>query len=74
MAVTENVVPTVIPELRGGARLDVAAGLNVLLPHGVFEGLRFAVEVSMPVYQSLDGPQLETDFSVMFGLQYAPPH
>lgn len=74
MMVMGNMVPTVFPDLRAGTRVDVGAGLNVLLPHGVLEGLRFAAEATMPVYQSLDGPQLETDFSVMFGLQYAPPH
>ncbi len=74
MAVMGRVVPTVFPDLRGGTHRAAAAGVNVVIPEGVLEGLRFAAEASMPVYQSLDGPDLEAGFSVMFGFQYAPPH
>jgi len=71
-AVTNRMVPTVFTELRGGSRLDIALGANVMLPKtGALAGLRWAIEVGLPVYQNLDGPQLETDLLVTTGLQYA---
>lgn len=73
MAVQNNMVPTVFPNLRAGQRFDVGAGINISIPNGALQGLRFAVEGLMPVYQSLDGPQLETDFMIVGGFQYAPP-
>ncbi len=64
-------VPTADPDRRGGRRLDLLFGLNGSVPSGMFKGLRIAVEGGLPVYQSLDGPQLETDYLVTAGLQYA---
>ena len=57
MALNMNLVPTVDPDLRGGERLYLAVGLNWLLP----EGHRLALEYQRPVWQKLNGPQLETD-------------
>ncbi|MGH1365443.1 MAG: transporter [Calditrichia bacterium] len=69
-AVTNRFVPTVFTDLRGGKRLDGGLGVNFSFS-GALSGLRFAVEGLLPVYQSLDGPQLETDFTLTSGLQYA---
>ena len=42
-------------------------GLNFKIP---FLGdPRLAIEMLWPVYQSLDGPQLETDWTLILGLQ-----
>ena len=71
MAVQNRFVPTVFPDLRNGERVDVSVGVNGYLPSGPLAGLRGAVEVAAPVYQRLDGPQLETDLIVTAGLQYA---
>ena len=71
MAVAGRVVPTVFPELRNGERMDVSVGLNAVVPSGALAGLRGAVEVAAPLYQRLDGPQLETDLVVTVGAQYA---
>ncbi|MDX1421415.1 MAG: transporter, partial [Rubricoccaceae bacterium] len=70
-AVEGRVVPTVFPDLRGGTRLDLSLGLNAEVPGGPLHGVRLAAEVGRPVYQSLDGPQLETDWVVTVGAQYA---
>lgn len=64
-------VPTAQPNLRGGTRLDALIGFNILLPKP-FEGIgsnRIAVEAGLPVYQYLNGPQLETDWTITAGWQ-----
>ena len=52
-------------------QLDVLAGLDFEVPSGPLAGIRFAVEAGLPVYQRLDGPQLETDWTTTIGAQYA---
>jgi len=49
----------------------VGVGLNFLIPGGPLKGNRFAVEGLFPVYQHVDGPQLEQDWMVTAGWQYA---
>jgi hypothetical protein len=66
-----RLVPTADPDLRGGRRLEIGVGLNFLVPRGTLAGNRFAVEATFPVYQDLDGPQLEQDWMVTAGWQYA---
>jgi hypothetical protein len=61
-------VPTVDPNLRGGTRVDALVGIN-FVPPGL-TSLRLAAEVGAPVYQKLDGPQLETDLVFTLGAQY----
>jgi len=56
------VVPTADPNRRGGKRVDLAFTLNLYTSEGSFEGNRLAFEAGLPVYQSLDGPQLENDW------------
>ena len=66
-----NIVPTADPNLRGGERLDLTLGLSFFRGKGEgTQGLRFAVEVGVPIYQSLDGPQLESDWLVHSGVQW----
>ena len=62
-------VPTADPDLRAGRRLDLLLGLNFLVTGGPLKGHRFAIEGGAPVYQYLDGPQLETDWRVTAGWQ-----
>ena len=71
-SVDPQVVPTARTDLRSGKRLDIGPGLNTYLP-GV-DGLRFAGELLIPVYQDLDGPQLETDWVLVVGAQVVPVH
>jgi len=63
-----SMVPTADPNLRGGRRVDALLGVNFVMPG--FTGLRLALEAGAPVYQKLDGPQLETDFIFTLGGQY----
>lgn len=68
-----NMVPTADPDLRGGNRLDGLLGINYLNVFGpdFLRGHRLAVEFGLPIYQDLNGPQLETDWTITLGWQYA---
>lgn len=70
-ALNPALVPTADPDLRGGERVDALVGLNVSVKKGPLRGHRFALEAGAPVYQHLDGPQLETDWRVVAGWQLA---
>lgn len=60
-------VQTADPNNFARERLDLYAGIN--WAHNA--GHRLALEVGAPVYQHLDGPQLETDWTLTAGYQYA---
>jgi len=64
-----NMVPTADPDKRAGRRFDLLLGASFAPASGWFQGQRFAAEFGAPVYQNLDGPQLETDWTVTFGWQ-----
>jgi len=64
-------ISTADPELRAGKRVDLLVGLSYHATNGDLKGNRFAVEIGKPVYQKLDGPQLETDFLLMVGWQHS---
>lgn len=59
-ALNAAMVPTADPNLRGGERLDLLLGLNVSGSDGWLAGHRLTVSGGLPLYQSLDGPQLST--------------
>ncbi|MDP3209638.1 MAG: transporter, partial [Rhodoglobus sp.] len=55
--------PTKDPNLQAGRRLDLLLGLNFQPSgSGATENQRFYLEAGVPAYQSLDGPQLKTEF------------
>lgn len=62
-----SMVPTADPELRSGERADIGLGLNWLGG----SGHRLAVELILPAYQNLDGPQLKSEGMVVLGWQKA---
>ena len=62
-------VATADPGRRGGARVDLLAGINLAGTQGVLKGQRVFAEFGMPIYQNLDGPQLETDWLLNIGVQ-----
>jgi hypothetical protein len=61
-------VPTKDTSLRGGTRVDTLLGVNYVASQ--LNHMRFAFEVGVPVYQHLNGPQLETDYVFTLGTQY----
>ena len=64
-------VPTADPSRQGGERLDLGFGANYYFSDGPLKGIRLALETLVPTWQRLDGPQLETDWSVIAGVQYS---
>jgi hypothetical protein len=64
-------VPTADPNLRGGSEIDLAPGLNLVLPLGPLGEHRIAVEALLPVYRNLDGPQLKNKWMLTVGWQLA---
>ena len=64
-----NMVPTADPDKRAGRRFDLLVGASFSPDSGWFAGQRIAAEFGAPVYQNLDGPQLETDWTVTVGWQ-----
>jgi hypothetical protein len=69
-ALNPAMVPTADPKLRGGKRVDLAFGLN-FTPGRKLAGNRVGFELQKPVWQELNGPQLETDTVLTFGWQYS---
>ena len=59
-------VQTADPDNYGGKQLWAQASVNTL-----FAGHRIAVEAGLPLWRKLNGPQLETDWSVTLGYQRA---
>lgn len=60
--------PSDDPKARGGTRLTLSPGLTLEWPR--LGNQRISVEVGIPVYQNLDGPQLEQDWSIKAGWQW----
>ncbi len=64
-----NMVPTANPGLRGGEQVSLTVGLNFFDLNGSLTGQRVSLEIGIPIYQRLDGPQLETDWQANLGWQ-----
>ena len=64
-------VPTADPGLRGGKRVDLLFGLGMTAPEKSLRDGRLAIEAGAPLYQDLDGPQLETDWLLTVGVQWS---
>ena len=60
-----TLAPTTDPRATGGTRVDLSLGLNGFLGGGHAVGIEFGV----PVYQDLNGPQMETDWILSFSYQ-----
>ncbi len=64
-------VQTANPDFQGGDRVDLLLGVNLIGQSGAVRGHRLAIEGGVPIYQDLNGPQLETDYAVTAGWQYS---
>lgn len=63
-------VQTADPDRQQVRRIDLGLGVN-FAASGRADGHRLALEWLRPVYERLDGPQMETDWTLMLGWQYA---
>lgn len=68
---TPMMVTTADTENSGGTYINSGFGLNYLITNGGMKGLRFATELTAPLYQDLNGIQLKQNYNLTFGLQYA---
>jgi hypothetical protein len=64
-----RMAPTVRPDLQWGERIDIPVGINYWIPDGPLAGHRLGIEMSLPVFQNLDGPQMQTDWVLTVGWQ-----
>ena len=64
-------VQTANPDFQGGERIDILGGVNFLVTDGALKGNRFAIEFGAPFYQDLNGPQMETNWTLTAGWQLA---
>ncbi len=64
-------VQTADPNNQGGERVDVLLGVNFAGQSDALKGHRLALEFGAPIYQHLNGPQLETDWILIAGYQLA---
>lgn len=64
-------VTTADPKNSGGKYITSGLGINTLIPSGSLKNLRFAMEYNIPLYQDVNGVQLKTKNTLMFGVQYS---
>ncbi len=50
------------PDNQGGRRVDALVGLSYYGTEGALEGHRIEAEAGVPIYQKLNGPQMEMDY------------
>ena len=63
-------VQTADPDNYGGDKVNILFGLN-WIPTPSYKGLRLSLEGGIPIHQRLNGPQMEEDFVISTGIQYA---
>ncbi len=66
-----DTVTTAFGRNYGGERLDAIFGVNLMQPSGFLEGHRLSVDLRLPLWQDLNGDQLETDAVLTIGWQKA---
>lgn len=67
-ALDPSLDPSNDPEKRDGQRIVVAPGMSLRIP--ALAGQRVGIEVGIPVFQDLDGPQLERSWSARMAWQW----
>ncbi|MBL6838797.1 MAG: transporter [Puniceicoccaceae bacterium] len=66
MKITRS-VPTAFEDNYGGERIDVILGVNLLKPSGWLAGHRLSIDLRLPLWQDLNGYQLEADSALTIG-------
>ena len=72
--VNTNLNPTMMPLFDvGNTGRDVfsgGVGLNYYIPQGSFKDLRIGLEYQLPIYQDVNGIQMEQTEMITAGIQY----
>jgi hypothetical protein len=63
----QNQAPTNDPNHYGYERLNALIGINFYLPDGRIPGQRLSIEAGVPLFQSVEGPQLGEDWLLNAG-------
>jgi len=66
-----RMAPPMDPENSGGTFADVGLGLNFYVAQGRLQGNRLAVEFTAPIYQDVNGLQMEREWGLVAGWQFA---
>lgn len=61
-------VTTADPDNYGGKTLEASLGFNITPPK--LSGIEIGAEITVPLYQNLNGPQMKRDYSATLGVQY----
>ena len=64
-------VQTADPDKYGGDTINLYLGMNLAGQTGFLRGHRLALEAGIPIHQDLNGPQMETDYTITVGWQFA---
>lgn len=64
-------VQTANPDNYGGDELSLNLGVNLMGQTGAIAGQRLAVELNLPLHRNLNDLQMETDWTITAGWQYA---
>lgn len=62
-------VPTSRTDLRSGKRIDLVFGIDFTATPSKSYGNRLGIEVGLPIYQNLSGPQLAADYQLTLAWQ-----
>jgi hypothetical protein len=63
--------PAAEPAFTGGERVELIVGTNLHAAAGIFQGHRLFAELGVPIYQSLDGPQLGLAWRGLLGWRWS---
>ncbi|GGI57197.1 transporter [Winogradskyella haliclonae] len=66
-----NMVITADTDNSGANFINSGLGFNLYAPKGAFKDFRLGFEFALPIYQDVNGVQLETKETITLGLQYA---
>lgn len=64
-------VQTADPDNYGGRRVEIGLGFNIQSTKPVWRDHTIGIEVSVPIYQDLNGPQLERDYGLSARYSYS---
>lgn len=70
-ALISGPVQTAYPQNYGGEKVELFGGMNLVGQEGWMRNQRIAFEVGAPVYQRLNGPQLQSSWTAILGWQYS---